>query len=115
MKKIIILLFLLLIFVQKPAFAGEIEFTALSDVHIAHNKNIINKETNYEIIYNKALACHANEDYKEAIASYETILQNKKDEKVKDYLVLAYLAYGKESFLAKDYKKAIEIYEKALT
>ena len=45
MKKIIILLFLLLIFLQKPAFASEIEFTALSDVHISYNKNVINKET----------------------------------------------------------------------
>lgn len=45
MKKIIILLFLLLLIGKNPVFAGEIKFVAISDIHISHKKNVINKDT----------------------------------------------------------------------
>lgn len=69
---------------------------------------------NYELLANKALTLHAMDNYVSAIEIYKTLLEKQPNERLKQNLAAASIAYGYKLLDKQDYGQAILYFEDAI-
>ena len=69
---------------------------------------------NYELLANKALTLHAMDNYMTAIEIYKNLLEKQPNERLKQNLMAASIAYGYQLLDKQDYGQAILYFEDAI-
>ena len=79
-----------------------------------YDEVLVAKPDNYNARFNRALVLHATGNYNDAIAVYNTLLQEKDNLNVHNNLAAAYVAQGDKFLQSKNYTLSIEMFEKAI-
>lgn len=68
-----------------------------------------------DLRYNKALVLHAQSKFKDAISLYTELNAEQPDNKLKEYIYNAYISQGKQYTAEKNYRKAADSFESAIS
>lgn len=79
-----------------------------------YNLALANDPSNYELLANKALTLHAMNNYVTAIELYKQLLEKQPNERLKQNLTAATIAYGFSLYDKQDYGQAILYFEDAI-
>ena len=105
---------------------GTIAFNNLEDVLLDNNlikdydkavkvydEILLVDKSDYNVLFNKAIALHALNNFDSAIAIYKSLYEQRTEPKVKEYLIKAYMSQGQALSANGQPKKAIGYFESA--